>query len=64
MIIRIEVLKMGKLNEIFVAIKEIDYIEAQIGELCKKYNNRHGVDYVQQRSLFRNYCHDTVNVFE
>ncbi len=26
---------MGKLNEIFVAIKEIDYIEAQIGDCAK-----------------------------
>lgn len=55
---------MGKLNEIFVAIKETDYIEAQIGKLCEKYNNRYGVDYIQQRALFRNYCHDTINVFE
>lgn len=44
---------MGKMNEIFVAIKETDYIEAQIGELCEKYNNRCGADYVQQRALFR-----------
>ena len=45
--------KVGKMNEIFVAIKETDYIEAQIGELCEKYNNRCGADYVQQRALFR-----------
>jgi len=55
---------MGRLNEIFVAIKDTDYIEAQIGELCEKYNNRFGVDYVQQRALFRSYCYDTVKLFE
>lgn len=55
---------MGKMNEIFVAIKETDYIEAQIGELCEKYNNRCGADYVQQRALFRSYCYDTIKLFE
>ena len=55
---------MGKMNEIFVAIKETDYIEAQIGGLCEKYNNRCGVDYVQQRALFRSYCYDTIKLFE
>ena len=55
---------MGRLNEIFVAIKETDYIEAQIGELCEKYNNRCGADYVQQRALFRSYCYDTIKLFE
>lgn len=43
---------MGKLNEIFVAFKETYYIEAQLGGLCKKYNNRCEADYVQQRALF------------
>jgi hypothetical protein len=28
------------MNEIFVAVKEIDYIEAQIDTLCDKYNSR------------------------
>lgn len=55
---------MGKMNEIFVAIKETDYIEAQIGGLCEKYNNRCGADYVQQRALFRSYCYDTIKFFE
>ena len=55
---------MGKLNEIFVALKETDYIEAQIGGLCEKYNNRFGADYVQQRALFRSYCYDTIKLFE
>ena len=55
---------MGKLNEIFVAIKETDYIDTQIGGLCEKYNNRCGVDYVQQRALFRSYCYDTIKLFE
>lgn len=55
---------MGKMNEIFVAIKETDYIEAQIGGLCEGYNNRCGADYVQQRALFRSYCYDTIKLFE
>ena len=55
---------MGKLNDIFVAIKETDYIEAQIERLCEKYNNRCGADYVQQRALFRSYCYDTIKLFE
>lgn len=55
---------MGKLNEIFVAVKETDYIEAQIGGLCEKYNNRCGADYVQQRALFRSYCYDTIKLLE
>ena len=32
---------MGKMNEIFVAIKETDYIEAQIGGLCEMHNPPH-----------------------
>ena len=54
---------MGKLNEIYVAVKEIDYIENQIDRLCEKYHNRSCHDYVQQRALFRTYCNDTLNVF-
>lgn len=52
------------LNEIYVAVKEIDYIEAKINALCEKYNSRHGNDYVQQRALFRSYCHDTIELFD
>lgn len=55
---------MAKMNEIFVGIKEVGYIEIQMSKLCEKYNGRNGVDYTQQRALFRNYCHDTINVFE
>ena len=51
------------MNEIFVGVKEIGYIETQISKLCEKYNSRNGVDYIQQRALFRNYCHDTITVF-
>ena len=51
------------MNEIFVAIKETDYIEAQIRGLCEKYNNRCGADYVQQRALFRSYYY-TIKLFE
>ena len=50
------------MNEIFVGVKEIGYIETQISKLCEKYNSRNGVDYIQQRALFRNYCHDTITV--
>ena len=52
------------MKEIFVGVKEIGYIETQISKLCEKYNSRNGVDYIQQRALFRNYCHDTITVFE
>ncbi len=55
---------MGRLNEIYVAIKDTGYIEARIGELCEKYNNRSGGDYVQQRALFRSYCYDTIKLFD
>ena len=53
-----------KMNELFVGVKGIDYIEAQIDALCDKYNNRCGSDFIQQRTLFRNYCHDTIIVFD
>lgn len=55
---------MRKMNEIFVAVKDTDYIETQLSALCKKYNSRYGADYLQQRALFRSYCHDTIRVFE
>lgn len=51
-------------NEIYIATKEINYVEARIDELCHKYSTRHVVDYVQQRTLFRSYCHDTIRVFD
>lgn len=51
-------------NEIYVATKEIDYIEAKIDELCQKYKNRYGADYVQQRAIFRSCCHDTIKIFD
>ena len=53
-----------EMNEIFVAVKEIDYVEAQIDTLCNKYNSRRGTDFIQQRALFRSYCHDTIKVFD
>lgn len=53
---------MNNLTEIYVAIKDRDYIEAKIDGLCQKYNNRYGADSVQQKALFRNYCHDTIAV--
>lgn len=52
------------MKELFVGVKEIDYMDAQIGKLCNKYNDRHGTDYMQQRALFRSYCHDTLMVFD
>ena len=33
------------MNEIFVGVKEIGYIETQISKLCEKYNSRNGVDF-------------------
>lgn len=51
------------MNEIFVAVKESDYIEAQLDTLCDKYNSRRGTDFIQKRALFRSYCHDTIKVF-
>lgn len=55
---------MNNLNEIYVAIKDQDYIEAKIDGLCQKYNNRKGTDFIQQRALFRSYCHNTIEVFD
>lgn len=52
------------MNELFVAIKEIDYIEAKIDALCQKYNSRYGADLIQQRALLRSYCHDTIALFD
>ena len=53
-----------KMDDLFVGVKEIDYIETQIDTLCDKYNNRRGSDFKQQRALFRSYCHDTIKVFD
>ena len=36
----------------------------KIDNLSQKYNNRYGADYLQQRALFRSYCHDTIEVFD
>ena len=53
-----------ELNELYVAIKDVGTIEAQIMRLCEKYHNRHGDGYEQQRALFRSYCHDTLQFFD
>lgn len=55
---------MNSLNEIYVAVKDTDYILTKIDILSQKYNNRYGADYLQQRALFRSYCHDTIEVFD
>jgi len=55
---------MKKLDEIYVAVKEIDYIEAQINVLCEKYNHYRGVSLAQQKAWLRNYCHDTILLFD
>ena len=55
---------MNSLNEIYVAVKDTDYILTKIDNLSQKYNNRYGADYLQQRALFRSYCHDTIEVFD
>ena len=54
---------MNNLNEIYVATKDKEYVLAKIEGLCQRYNSRNGVNYEQQKALFRNYCHDTVEVF-
>ena len=51
-------------NEIYVAVKEIDYIEKRIDELSSKYNHRNGADDTQQRALFRSYCHDIIRFLD
>ena len=55
---------MKKLDEIYVAVKEIDYIETQINALCVKYNHYRGVSTGQQKAWLRNYCHDTILLFD
>lgn len=55
---------MNNLNEIFVATKDKEYVLAKIDGLCQKYNNRNGINYEQRKALFRNYCHDTLEVFD
>jgi hypothetical protein len=55
---------MNNLNEIYVATKDKEYILAKIEGLCQKYNSRNGVNNEQRKALFRNYCHDTVEVFD
>ena len=54
---------MNDLNEIYVAIKDKEYVIAKIEDLCQKYNSRNGTNINQQKALFRSYCHDTVMVF-
>lgn len=52
------------MNEIFVAVKEKEYIIAKLTALSDKYNSRQGAGYPQQRALLRNYCHETIVLFE
>ena len=51
------------LNEIYVGIKDKEYIELELDSLCRKYHDRQGPDYAMRRALFRSYCHDTLQVF-
>ena len=51
---------MNNLNEIYVGVKEKDYTITQIDTLCQKYRSRYGDECI----LFKNYCHDTIAVFE
>jgi len=55
---------MNSLNEIYVAVKDTDFILAKIDNLCHKYNSRSGINSDQQKALFRSYCHDTIDLFE
>ena len=56
--------RMKKLEEIYVAVKETDYIETKINALCEKYNHYRGVSIGQQKAWLRNYCHDTILLFD
>ncbi|MBR3986954.1 MAG: hypothetical protein IKK04_07350 [Bacteroidales bacterium] len=49
---------MNNLNGIYVGVKEKEYTLNQIDNLCQKYRGRYG----DARTLFRNYCHDTIAV--
>lgn len=55
---------MKKLDEIYVAVKETDYIETKINALCEKYNHYRGVSIGQQKAWLRNYCHDAILLFD
>ena len=55
---------MTGLNEIYVGIKDKEYIRSRIDALCKKYNERQVPDYVQKRSLLRNFCNDALILFD
>lgn len=55
---------MNNLKEIYVAIKDKDYVLAEIDALCRKYYNRNGANDEQRKALFRSYCHDTIEVFD
>ena len=55
---------MGRFDGLIVAIKETDYIETKIKDLCEKYNYRRGDNYIQQRAWFRSYCHDTLQFID
>ena len=52
-----------KMNEIYVAVKQKEYVEGKIAALCDKYNNRLGLDYNQKRALLKSLCYDTTSLF-
>ena len=51
------------LNGIFVGIKDKESIKTQIKALCVKYNDRQVPDYAQKRLLLKNFCVDTLALF-
>lgn len=51
---------MNNLNEIYVGVKGKEYTLTRIDNLCQKYRGRYG----DVRILFKNYCYDTIAVFE
>ena len=55
---------MNNLNEIFVATKEKEYVLAKIEGLGQKFYNQKAINEKQWKALFRNYCHETVEIFD
>ena len=55
---------MSNLNEIFVAIKDKEYVLAKIEGLGQKFYNRKAINEKQWKALFKYNCHETVEVFD
>lgn len=55
---------MNELTEIYVAVKDPNYIEAQFDTLCRKYHSQSEANSRQRRALFKSYCHETARAFD